>query len=240
MLIALLLAAAVGTILVIGSQTRVPAPFGPADNGVLLASTLDGTLITIDPNTGKTSPLGDLPDRWYPWFSRDGSTIVYHSRALGSDPKSGKPITALMIANADGSNPRELLRTSIEVGWVEFSPSGEQLLVATDPADGQDVWLFDTTTLVDQRLDMGMLIDQPVFRPNGEIVFRGETAFPNTSWGYYASSTASPTATPDPADGQQRARVWDLARWLHAGVFQIGHPEGDRVPGPCRRYRHRS
>ena len=50
-LVILLIAAALAYAIV-GSHRRVPAPFGPAANGVVTFATSDGDIATVDPTTG--------------------------------------------------------------------------------------------------------------------------------------------------------------------------------------------
>ena len=75
-------------------------------------------------------------------FSFDGSTIAFTRNA------TGLARTDLWLANADGSNPRELARTDIGASFPRWSPDGKQIAVVT-PRGGrvmQSVIVFDVAT----------------------------------------------------------------------------------------------
>ena len=71
---------------IVGSQRRVPAPFGPAANGVVVYATASGDIATVDPATGLTTTIvaGPEPDR-APTFSRDGTRIAFIRQVAGGD-----------------------------------------------------------------------------------------------------------------------------------------------------------
>ena len=77
-----LLAAA--TLVYVGTQRHVPPPFGLAANGALAIGTTDGDIVSVDPDTGKTTPLitGSTVDGG-PYFSNDGLRLhlARHQRA---------------------------------------------------------------------------------------------------------------------------------------------------------------
>ena len=92
-LLGLLLAAAVT--LYVGSRPRLPAPFGPAVNG-LVAYAENGDIWTVDPVTGEreaivTLPGADKAPRW----SRDGTRVAFLRRTLaGTCSRSRRPMAA--------------------------------------------------------------------------------------------------------------------------------------------------
>ena len=91
--LALLLAAAVA--LYVGSRPRVPAPFGPAVNG-LVAYAENGDIWTVDPVTGDRKAIVSLDGAYEaPRFSRDGTRLAFLRGAGGRD--------SIAIAHADGS-----------------------------------------------------------------------------------------------------------------------------------------
>ena len=71
---------------VIGSQPHVPAPFGPARNGLLTYATPSGDIATVDPVTGLVTTIVGGPeiDR-APVFSRDGTRIAFIRQVAGGD-----------------------------------------------------------------------------------------------------------------------------------------------------------
>jgi hypothetical protein len=163
LLIGLLVGAALA--LYVGSrQTRLPEPFGPARNGMVLVS-IGGDIIAIDPATGaQTTVVGGSTQDFAPWFARDGQHFLFLRMVGGRQ--------AQWIANADGSNPRELVPAS--VGWAEWAPEGDRIVVSRDVTLGGGTTtsimnVEDGTSIV---LDAGFQIDAPFWRPgHDQIVF---------------------------------------------------------------------
>jgi hypothetical protein len=92
----------------VGSRPRIPAPFGPAANGALIIGNADGDIVSVDPATGKATALisGPTGDGG-PYFSNDGRRFVFDR---GEFRPATSAVSALFIANADGSGVRELSR----------------------------------------------------------------------------------------------------------------------------------
>jgi dipeptidyl aminopeptidase/acylaminoacyl peptidase len=124
-LLTILLAAALA--LYAGAQRpQPPAPFGPAGNG-LIAYSRAGDIFTIDPATGGSTAVVSGPDiDVNPLFSRDGTQLAFLRRYGDGDRYR------LMVADADGSEPREATAQLIKVDdVVEWSSDGTALLMAT-------------------------------------------------------------------------------------------------------------
>ncbi len=172
-LILLLLAASLA--LVIGSQRRLPAPFGPARNG-LVAYAKDGDIYTADPVSGEaraivTGPETDLRPIW----SLDGTRFAFERKAEGSSGPG-----SLYVAKGDGT---DLIRVTTEplvpINSYAFSPDGREILLSAGPegrttvriakSDGSGVRVLPTGTLT---------ATQPAYRApdGGEIVFVGYSA----------------------------------------------------------------
>jgi hypothetical protein len=163
LLIGILIAA--GLALYAGSQrTRLPEPFGPAANGVVL-SAIRGDIVAVDLETGtQTTVIGGPDQDTAPWLARDGQHFLF-LRSVGGR-------FSQWIANADGSNQRELVPAS--VGWAEWAPEGDRIVVSRDVTLGGGtttsiVNVEDGTSIV---LDAGFQIDAPFWRPgHNQIVF---------------------------------------------------------------------
>lgn len=122
-LVSLALILAAGLLLAVGSRPKVPPPFGPAGNGVILFQTSDLDIVAGDPATGAITTLIDGPTSpdFPPRFSNDGRRFLFVRDE------------SLMIANADGSGLRELIASpGLCMGGssgFSWSPSGDRLVL---------------------------------------------------------------------------------------------------------------
>jgi dipeptidyl aminopeptidase/acylaminoacyl peptidase len=175
-LIGLLIAAAV--VAYVGSQPRLPEPFGPAGSGVI-AYSVAGDIYTADPVTGAVTPLVTGPeDDQRPRFSRDGSMLAFERKVGGGDLRSH-----VYVVRADGSDltrvttePVSLASRRVETVAedLDFSPDGRSLLI---PAlTGLVLAQVDGTGTREVRLDgIGVAAYESSFRPpdGSEILFVG-------------------------------------------------------------------
>lgn len=156
----LLLAAAVA---LSAGRPRVPAPFGPAENGLVVYAE-DGDISTVDPVTGErraiiTGPATDLAPRW----SRDGTRVAF----LRQD---GLSSFRLVVANADGS---ELITSSwppfldADTDSIAWSPDGRWVAMAAGPANRRTMSLVDTSTGEVRELDTPDIDVEMYWRPPG-------------------------------------------------------------------------
>ena len=172
-LLAALIAA--GLFISSGSQRDVPAPFGPAGNGLLVYGDATGALFQGDPETGTSTAIID-DDRSYtvPVVSRDGRRVAYDHTAAA---------TAYFVADIDGSNVRELPGTYYDVTSIAWSPDdtvigivsmvGARPAITMLPADGSAV----TTLPLDRD------VRSFTWLPDGRIAFIGaETADGRCRW----------------------------------------------------------
>lgn len=132
LVIALLLATALAYV---GSQQpRVPAPFGPARNGLLTYAAY-GDIYTADPATGTATAVvagKDTVDT-NPVFSRDGTRLAFLRRSTAGAGFD------LVVADADGTNARVVSASPIE-GYdaatdpdFEWAPDSRSLIVYAEP-----------------------------------------------------------------------------------------------------------
>jgi Tol biopolymer transport system component len=101
MIVALLaILAAAALVLYVGSRNRVPLPFGPARNGLLVYSD-NGDLYARDVLTGDPRLfIGGVGDQSSPAYSPDGQYISFVTSNNDGDH--------FMIASADGTSPRQI------------------------------------------------------------------------------------------------------------------------------------
>ena len=105
--VAALVALLATALFVVGSQRRVPPPFGLARNGALVFDA-GGDIYVRDAIEGTSRPLVTGPtDDFAAGFTRDGTRLVYLRRTAGKSGSADERITVL-IANSDGSNARDL------------------------------------------------------------------------------------------------------------------------------------
>jgi len=159
-LIALLVAASLAVF--IGSQNRLPPPFGVAGNGVLLYHAPGGAVVSFDPRTGSQATLATEADhRGEPVPSRDGQRVAYIPRSDDYEQ--------IVVSRIDGSEATTLAGTYRGIEAVDWSPDGKELAftsfdlirrsITIAAADGStartlelkhDVWQMDY--LADGRL----------------------------------------------------------------------------------------
>jgi Tol biopolymer transport system component len=225
-LLALLIAMAV--IGYIGTQQpRLPAPFGPAANG-LVAYAQGGDIFTADPVTGVATRIVASPETDVgPRFSRDGTRLVFERTVPGGGSQ-------IYVVSVDGSDltrvtPKTVFLTPSVLGeaWeqYQFSPDGRSILIATSAGKpGISIARSDGSGV--REIAVALQATEPSFRPDGsEILFVGDGP-PGQSHGVYAV---------DPASGAVRTIVeplsdYDLAaaNWSpdgsHVAYSQWGGP----------------
>jgi Tol biopolymer transport system component len=179
-LVALLIAAlVVGGVLVASSRPRVPAPFGPAANGVVAFENA-GDIFTADPFTGVTKAIvpGTALDL-RPVFSRDGTHMVFERKETGS---SGR----LIVARSDGSGPVVVTPqpvTGLDNPWdaavpsYTFSPDGTEIALWSTADAGGKLWIAKSDGSGIRQVDLPITVVEAAYRPpNGaELVVSGST-----------------------------------------------------------------
>jgi Tol biopolymer transport system component len=124
----LLIALAVSLALLVGSQQhRVPAPFGPAQNGVIAFVDANGAIAIGNPLAGNPRVIiaGSGHDR--PTYSPDGTRLAYLQAAeLGRSD--------IVVANGDGASPRTVsAQPYSSVGYLGWTPDGQSVVAAIEP-----------------------------------------------------------------------------------------------------------
>lgn len=211
------LVAAATLAFVAGSQRPLPAPFGPAANG-LVAYAQDGDIYTADPVSGAATAIVTGPELdSNPIWAPDGTRFVFERRERQSGP------VELWVAEADG---RGLTRISAEPfeGLFEvggFSSDGRWVVgLGTVDHRHQTIVLAADGTSPPRYFEVGATLDDggPKFRPGGsEVLFVG----------LRSSSELRGVYALDPATGDVRTIVAPGDRYdIH---YAFWSPDGSRV-----------
>jgi dipeptidyl aminopeptidase/acylaminoacyl peptidase len=157
-LLVVLLAAAVT--LYVGSRPRLPAPFGPAANGLVAYAEL-GEIWTVDPVTGDRNKIVSLAGgNQAPRFSRDGTRVAFFRRIEGGE--------LLAITRADGTGLLESKGAPFvgaDIDSIVWSPDGRFVAVAADSDLGRAIYLVETSTGEVRDLDTANVDVEPYWRP---------------------------------------------------------------------------
>jgi dipeptidyl aminopeptidase/acylaminoacyl peptidase len=169
-----LLAAAIAAF-AIGSQHRLPAPFGIVANGAVIGSR-DGDLYRFDVTTGQATLLLDDPAYDFgATYSRDGTKFAF-LRSDARPPAEGPAVLTLMLANADGTDLHAITAPTRALDWLDWSPDSAHFAYI---ANGT-LKVLDTTTGVSTVLHTGQPAHMALWLPpkGDEIIFRGESSTP--------------------------------------------------------------
>jgi Tol biopolymer transport system component len=169
-LVALLLVTALIGAILAGSRPRnLPAPFGPAANGVI-PFTIGGDLYVGDPVTGTRrllvgGPEGDAS----PQFSPDGTKIAFVRTS------SGVAID-IYVVQSDGSNPRRITSEHFAGWqWITWTPDSRRVAVVHNVRGVNQLDLLDASGSGSaERIEAAVGLDSLQFRPpdGREILFR--------------------------------------------------------------------
>ena len=177
--------------LVVGSRQNLPAPFGPARNGVV-AYAIGGDIYTADPATGAATRVVTGPEiDLRPVFSLDGTRLAFERKASGATGPG-----SIFVAKADGSGLTSVTEPIPLISHYTFSPDGREILLVHGPRE----WPLEGAAFASivksdgtggRTLSFGNLVaEDPVYRaPDGrEIYFVGHrfSAWKSGAHGLYA------------------------------------------------------
>ena len=228
--LALLAAVAMAAIAYIGSQQRnLPAPFGPARNG-LVVTAVDGDLFTIDPVSGERSALLAGPDvDRKPYVSPDGTRVVF-LRGLPSTPEDDLALATIDI-DGDGFRILEVSNVGFE-DPITWSPDSDYVL----RTDGDfAVHRYDLDGGAPTVIARDAFLQADAFQPpsGDKILFESPTAG-RSLWLMNADGSGSTKIYEIPPAEIQDGCDFGLVRWS---------PDGSRIaflrrpvdtPSQCR------
>jgi len=213
-LILVLLAASL--LFVIGSQQRVPAPFGPARNG-LVAYATGGDIYTADPTTGATKVVVAGPETdLRPVFSLDGAWLAFERKAADG---SGR----LYVAKVNGTALTEVTREPlVGITAYAFSPDGREMVISAGPESEPSIHVAKSDGTGVRMVQTGLRAIEPAWRPpdGAEVLYTGFDA--SEYGGLYAfdADTGKVRTIVEPSTGRYRG----AAKWSPDGA-QIAYNE---------------
>jgi hypothetical protein len=175
----LIVALAAAAIFVAGSRNqRLPAPFGPADNGPIVYA-WQGDIYVRDTLLGEPRLVVSGPERdAIAGFSRDGTKMAFFRRVGSLDD--------VWVAGVDGSNPTRIAgpfdRIAEQAPWdvFDWSPAGDLIAVSYTSQDevGANHGVIDLVRTDGggaTRLNVAFDSVDPAWRPggSGQLLFRG-------------------------------------------------------------------
>ena len=229
-LLALLVAASLAVY--IGSQPRLPDPFGLATPGLVAYST-DGDIYTADPVTGRSTAVVAGPERdLAPRFSRDGTSIAFERRLEDGTSQ-------IYRVDADGGGltlltPLPITLTPSQLGepseQFQFSPDGRTVVITALDGAMPRILIAQTDGSGMRTLDIELPAYEPSFRPSDptELLFVGRSV--GTSRGIFAVDLASgvvrtiikPVPFYDLSGAEWSPDGSSIAYWIWGGPVDTG------------------
>jgi predicted component of type VI protein secretion system len=150
--------------------------FSPDGQRILFYNYDNQTLHTINRDG---SDRRDIGKGEYPAWSPDGKQIVYRGCVGGG--KCG-----LIVANADGSNPRQIT-THANDAAARWSPNGGQIVFHSDRDGNWEIYVINSDGSWLRRITNNPTTDlNPVWSPDGlRVAFRSDRG---GKWGVWATS----------------------------------------------------
>lgn len=224
-------------IAIVGSQRRLPNPFGPAMNGVVTYETPDGDIAAVDPITGVSRTIVASTRRERsPVFSLDGTRIAFIRTVDQGD--------AVFVVDADGGEPLRVTGVPLPTpGLLAWSPDGRRLAFVSSGK----LWIAETDRSDAHRIDLDMpIVDELEWRPPAGDALLVRGIRDGKAALYLLDADGSDPSAITPVDGGEFDYLW--VTWSpdgrrvayhrmttkHVEVVTIGeghpvvlHPEGD-------------
>jgi Tol biopolymer transport system component len=223
-LLTLLLLILLGVAAIVGSARRVPPPFGPAGNGVIVVD--DGTGIKLVAQDGQRStqlPSSHAGDS-RPAVSPDGQRVAFLRETNGT--------RAIEVTDIDGRNLREVVHTDGAEGGPNlvpeppaWSPNSRHIAVTVlvGPAGDEDsqIWIVDVDTGARSVVLPGGLVasETPVWSPDGErLAFLGSPRHEPVGFLYVVRADGTGLVQLSRRESSARAGYFGRYRWSPDGT----------------------
>lgn len=143
------LALIAATAFYVGTQKRLPPPYGPAANGQIVFG-IDGDLYVVGDLTGQPRLLLAAEGRQGGVsHSPDGQLIAYDNVVSGVDH--------IWVANRDGTNPRQVMDRSYSGISFSWSPDSKYVAATTNTTGSNELWISPVDGSGGRLLDLGSL-----------------------------------------------------------------------------------
>ncbi len=155
-----------GLAVYVGSRNRVPAPFGPAGNGLLMYRGTDDSIVSLDPNNGAQATVLPASDAIRdPALSRDGRRVAL----IETTPQ----LSTIVVEDLDGSHRTTLAGMYRFIGGAEWSPDGSKVAFLADEKGVASIHVAPTDGSPVTTVPLGRSVITLHFLPDGRIVFIG-------------------------------------------------------------------
>jgi Tol biopolymer transport system component len=156
--VALLVLALVAAAVYVGSQRRVPPPFGPARNGSIAYSSGGDIYVRTTFDAQPRLLIGGAGDDAFATFSPDGTRMLY-STTVGRNEY-------LKVAGADGSRPIQVFDDPIEEAGAVWAPNGASIALITKHLGISSLFIVRADGSGASQVDLGVLVPfEVVWRP---------------------------------------------------------------------------
>ncbi len=152
-----------GLLMYAGSGPRLPAPFGPAANGVLLYRDPGGSIVSVDPTTGSTTTVAAASDSLgHPVPSRDGRRMAI--------PLFGSTTPApIIVTGIDGSDRTALAGDYRDIDQVDWSPDSTQLAIVANEGGMPSIIVAAADGSAARTLPLGHEVSLITYLPDGRL-----------------------------------------------------------------------
>jgi dipeptidyl aminopeptidase/acylaminoacyl peptidase len=174
-IIAALVAAMLATL--IGSRQRLPEPFGPAGNGLLVYSDAGDIYARNAPGAPGRLLIGGPEKELIVSFARRGNTLLFAREATDKS-------LSFWVAQPDGTGIRQLDGTYKDVSGVDWSPSGDAIAVTATQDGGDVLSIIPSDGSTATQIPLLMTAMEVGWRPpdGSQISFRGKDT---SGWGLF-------------------------------------------------------